>query len=64
VSLRTDRDGNTLYLKVRHHGAAIALAKMRGPTAVTMIQTWSDSIAADSSAVAARISQTQTQQSE
>lgn len=56
VSLLTDRDQNTDARKVRHHAAAQAIAKLRNPTAVTMIQTWADAIANDSAAVGEHLS--------
>lgn len=61
VSLLTDRDKYQAHRKVRHHGAAAALARASNPNAVTMIQTWADAIAADSAQVAAHLQAQQPQ---
>lgn len=61
VSLLTDRDRYQAHRKVRHHGAAAALARLQNPTAVTMIQTWADAVAADSAQVAAHLQSQQPQ---
>jgi len=61
VSLLTDRDKYQAHRKVRHHGAASALARVTNPNAVTMIQTWADAIAADSAQVAAHLQSQQPQ---
>lgn len=57
VSLLTDRDKYQAHRKVRHHGAAAALAKMKNPNAVSMLQTWADAIAADSAQIDSYLSQ-------
>lgn len=62
LALHTDRTSDTSYRKVRHHGAAVALAKLQNPNAVTMIQTWADAIASDASQVEAHLSQQPQQQ--
>jgi hypothetical protein len=63
VSVLTDRDHRTSLRKVRGHAAAIAIAKMRNPDAVTMLQVWADAIAADAIAVVNHL-QTQAQPQE
>ncbi len=55
LSVRTDRDNNTKFRKVRHHGAAVAIGKLKQPTAVSMLQTWADAIAAESQAIGAHL---------
>jgi hypothetical protein len=44
VSLKTDRDGNNPFRKVRGMTAADALRKLRNPNCVTMIQAWADAL--------------------
>jgi len=48
LSIATDRDAHTTLRKVRHAGAAIAIAKLRNTTAPQMLQVWADAVAVES----------------
>lgn len=51
VTIATDRDSRTTARKVRHAGAAKAIAKLRNPTLPQMLQTWADAKATQTQSV-------------
>lgn len=52
VRILTDRDQNTTARKVRHAGAAVAIARLKSPTAPQMLQAWADAQAAEGDDIA------------
>jgi hypothetical protein len=58
TSILTDRDQYTTARKVRHHGAALAIAKLRNPTLPTMLQTWADATTASAAEIDKALNET------
>ena len=52
TTIATDRDHQTTARKVRHAGAAKAIAKLRGATLPQVFETWANARASDAEIVA------------